>query len=254
MAQAMSIFCNQGVLMKSMFFSAILTAFTLPTFALAEGPVRIGSIRVSNRMEINSADFRSTCGITKVKFQARNRPAKLRFAEINFMADGTRDERIPIHMNLRAGESTRWFDLQGSIRCIDGVNLAARSLGIFGFGSSVIDVWGFQERQQSEQPIRLGMARLSEGTQFEAVNIANVCGLNEVKIHVMGDDAKIDFLAVKIVGRPGFQRIDVRENFRAGGESNWKDLGGQSACVTSFYIVGRSSNSPQDARVILFGR
>lgn len=237
--------------MKKLLSFFVFVTFVFPLLTLADGPINLGSIRVDNMSGADSLDVRNICGITKIRFRARGAEIKLKSADIDFVSPYAANDRISIRMRLAPGESTPWYDLRGEERCVDRIRLDAKIRDFFRAG--YIDAIGYQTGHMDEA-IRLGVAELTERMDSDIVDTRTVCGIREVKIRVVGDDAQIDYLGVKIQGQPGFQRVDVRENFREGSESMWKDLQGHERCVTGFFVRGRSSGAPRNARVILFGR
>lgn len=237
----------------------LLAAILAPSVSYADRTLVLGRASIGNQTRSTVINTPNTCGITRVRLRALGEKAFLDNIAIDFVANQAPRERTRLNKVLRAGESTGWIQLNGNRRCIDKVIVTGNSQG--SPRPSAIEVIGYQQTAFMPQPPRpnpgggraLGSAMISEGTSFRYVNVANVCNIRQVKIQVRGDDARIDYVGVRF-GNGQFQRVEVRDNFRAGTESAWKDLSGQNRCIDAFFVVGRSSSRPKDARVVLVGR
>lgn len=237
----------------------MMIAFTAPSLSYADQNISLGHAAIGNRPGSAVINVPNTCGITKLRLRALGEKAYIDNVTIEFVSNQAPRERTQIRTVLRAGESTNWIQLNGQRRCIDKVFVAGNSQG--SPRASRVEVIGHQEtayipgrpRPHPGGGQALGQAMISEGFNARYVNVANVCRIRQVKIQVKGDDARIDYLAIRF-GNGQIQRVDVRENFRAGSESQWKDLSGQNRCIDGFFVVGRSSRNPRDARVVLVGR
>jgi hypothetical protein len=187
-------------------------------------------------------------------FKLRGEKSFIDRVAIDFVANSAPREVERVNEVLNNGDSTRWIDLNGARRCIDKIYVTGNSEG--SRAPSQVDVIGYRDDRYvpPRHEMRLGDAMLSEGRQIDYVNVRNACGLSQVKIQVRGDSAQIGFLAVRFVGTGNFQQIPIRQSFKKNSESAWKNLNGNRRCIDSFYVVGRSSSRPHDARVRLIGR
>lgn len=99
----------------------------------------------------------------------------------------------------------------------------------------------------------IGTVRLSEGNEFEFKDVQNVCGLRKIRLFVTNDNAHIEYVAVRF-GNGEYQNINVREHFARDSWSNWKDLKGNTRCVSAFMVYGHSGSHPRDAQIHLIGK
>ena len=102
-------------------------------------------------------------------------------------------------------------------------------------------------------PVLVGTVKLSEGNELEYKDVRNVCGLRKVRLFVTNDHAHIDFVSIRF-GNGEFQQINVREHFARDSWSNWKDLNGNTRCISAFMVLGRSGTHPRDAEIHLIAK
>lgn len=238
-----------------MFKSIMLSALGLLIYSGASQAevVRLGSASVSNNSDRIIVNVPDTCGIARVQLVNRGQRTNIQAIFVDYRAKNATRTRFPINRVLARGEGTGWLTLPGNgARCVTRIIVAGRSLG--GPAASRVDIYADVRAANTGGARLLGTARLSEGGTFNYVGIANACNLQQIRLRVTGDSARIDYLAVRF-GNGSFQRIDVRANFAEGTSSAWKSLAGtEGRCLTAFFVVGRSSDRPQDARVQLIGR
>lgn len=215
--------------------------------------VRLGSASVSNNSDRIVVNVPDTCGITHVQMVNRGQRTNIQAIFVDYRAENAPRTRFPINRVLARGEGTGWLALPGNgARCVTRIIIAGRSLG--GPAASRVDLYANVRATNNGGTRLLGTARLSESGTFNYVGVSNACSLQQVRLRVTGDSARIDYLAVRF-GNGNFQRIDVRANFAEGTSSAWRSLAGaEGRCITAFFVVGRSSDRPQDARVQLIGR
>ena len=86
------------------------------------------------------------------------------------------------------------------------------------------------------------------------VNIgAEVCGVTEVRIHVQGDNLRINDLDV-LFGNGATQDIPLRSNFSPDRTSRWVRLDGGPRCIKGLFIDAEGDNDRHNATVTLQAR
>lgn len=243
--------------MKKLFF--LIATLIAPGVSFADQTLVLGRGRIDNEYRATPINVRNTCGITRLRLRNLGEKTYVENILVDFSSNQAPRERTRLNRVLGRGETTGWINLNGNRRCIDKIVVTGNSQG--SPRASTVEVIGYQETAYIPAPPRphpgggrvLGQSMISEGFNARYVNVANVCGLRQVKLQVRGDDARIDFLAIRFANGQ-FQRVDVRQNFRAGSESAWKDLAGNTRCIDGFYVMGRSSRDPRNTRVLLIGK
>ena len=86
------------------------------------------------------------------------------------------------------------------------------------------------------------------------VNIgAEVCGVTEVRIHVEGDNLRINDFDV-LFGDGATQDIRLRNNFLPGQVSRWVRLDGGPRCIKGLFLDAEGDRDRQNATVTLQAR
>ncbi len=230
--------------MKKLVMLMFVSLLATPLLSYGQSVVYLGSTTVSNDAKKTGLNIPNTCGIGKIRIKNYSSPTRLKAVVVKYQAAHAKDTRIPFHITLRKGDRTSWIDLPGNLRCIDKLVIIGESLG--SKAQSLVHIEGLDTR------VKLGQAVLSKSNSPKYVNVANVCGIEKVKIFVRKASANIDFLAVRFVATGKFQQIPVREFFQQGTGSQWKDLNGNKRCIDAFYIVGESAGRNK-AEVSLMG-
>jgi hypothetical protein len=232
---------------KSLMFS--LLGLAMFASAAQADIVRLGSVRLENNSD-RVTILSNTCGVNRIHAIVRGQRAHIRAIIVDYRAEGAERTRFPINRTLLPGQSTGWLDLPGNVRCVTRVVVAGESLG--NLNPSRVDIYANRPAGSVENRV-IGRARLGEGFSFSHVNVSNVCNIEQVRLRVDQDSARIDYISVRFANGSS-QRLNVRANFAEGSTSVWKDLPGKNRCIRSFTVVGASSSHPRDAIVTLIGR
>ena len=116
-----------------------------------------------------------------------------------------------------------------------------------GFGRYDRDDRGNEDRRQP----RYGFSD-AHGKRY--VNIgAEVCGVTAVRIHVQGDNLRINDLDV-LFGNGATEDIRVRNNFLPDQTSRWIRLQGGPRCIKGLFIDAEGDNDRHNATVTLQAR
>lgn len=103
----------------------------------------------------------------------------------------------------------------------------------------------------------LGQTRISFGTDFDYLPIANNCdrpSVSAMKIKVLKAPAEINAISIRY-GNNKMEELPVRKNFAKNSESKWFDLKGDRRCVKAVAVVGKTKNqASQQALVQFYGR
>ena len=103
----------------------------------------------------------------------------------------------------------------------------------------------------------LGQTRISFGTDFDYLAIANDCkrpSLSAMKIKVLKAPVEIKSISIRY-GNNKTDELPVRKNFAKNSESKWLDLKGDRRCVKAVAVLGKTKNqASQQALVQFYGR
>jgi len=103
----------------------------------------------------------------------------------------------------------------------------------------------------------LGQTRISFGTDFDYLAIANDCdrpSVSAMKIKVLKAPAEINSISIRY-GNNKTEQLPVRKNFAKNSESKWFDLKGDRRCVKAVAVLGKTKNqASKEALVQFYGR
>lgn len=103
----------------------------------------------------------------------------------------------------------------------------------------------------------LGQTRISFGTDFDYLAIANDCkrpSLSAIKIKVLKAPVEINAISIRY-GNNKMEQLPVRKNFAKNSQSKWFDLKGDRRCVKAVAVLGKTKNqASKEALVQFYGR
>lgn len=103
----------------------------------------------------------------------------------------------------------------------------------------------------------LGQTRISFGTDFDYLAIANDCdrpSVSAMKIRVIKAPVEIQSISIRY-GNNKTEQLPVRKNFAKDSESKWFDLKGDRRCVKAVAVLGKTKNqASKEALVQFYGR
>lgn len=214
-----------------------------PDESFEANKVRLGETFLMNR---NDSDFIAVeggqvCGLSAFKIAIRGDDARIRDLKVLFGNGQMQD--IPVRLNFARGTDSRWVDLAGDTRCIKGIYVNGKSRTRTPRETRVV-FFGVKRdyRDPDFRAVKLGQTSLMNRSDADFIDLrGSNCGMRSFKISVLGDDARIDYLMIQFRNGES-QQINVREVFRAGTSSNWKDIDGNRRCIDKVFVYGRSSN------------
>lgn len=223
--------------------------FEPSAFETADRVVELGETFLMNR---NDGDFipvrgGKACGLSAFQIGIRGDGAQIHDLRVIFGNGQMQD--MPVRQQFRAGDNSRWIDLRGDERCLQGVYVFGRSRSGNPRQTRVV-LRGL--KNESDPAVLLGRTRLQNGRDLDFIDLrGQKCGLQKFKITVREDDARIDFLMLQFQNGQT-QQIDFRQDFRKGSSSAWKDLAGNRRCIDKVLIAGRSSLRDRKQAVVEF--
>ena len=240
--------------MKSVFLA--LAVSLLPAFASAspieisapaDRVVELGETFLMNRRDGDYIPVRGGRACDLSAFQIVIRGDGAQIFDLRVIFGNGRSQDLPVRRNFRAGENSRWIDLRGDDRCIQGVIVFGRSNTGTPRQTRVV-----LRGLQVENAVLLGRTRLANRGDLDFIDLRGQrCGLQKFKISVREDSARIDFLVLQFQNGQT-QQIDIRQDFREGSSSAWKDLAGNRRCIDKVLIAGRSGMRDRRQAVVEF--
>lgn len=247
--------------MKS-FYQIILVIFILTKsfFSLADHDFNsrrvLGETRLSNNW-FSDSDHLYVSGhcpsennrpVQTIMLQVLQRDAEIDLFAIRY--GNGRWEEINVREIFNAGSTSRMIDLPGGERCIEEIFIRGRTLG-FGHRESLVRVIAFSDNNSYGRPFQLGSALLNQRIEGEIIH-AYEQRARALQLVIEHEDAEIDFLGVEF-GNGEFQKLDVREYFRAGSRSRVIDLNGDRRRIVKIVVVGKSLDHRRPALVRILG-
>lgn len=228
---------------------ASANSFEFDDLETADRVVNLGETFLMNRADGDFIPVRGgrACNLSAFQIGIRGDAAEIRDLRVIF--GNGRMQDMPVRQRFRAGENSRWIDLRGDDRCIQGVYVFGRSRTGTPRQTRVV----LRGRQDNADPaVLLGRTRLQNRSDLDFIDLRGQrCGLQRFKIAVREDDARIDFLLLQFQNGQT-QQIDLRQDFREGSSSAWKDLAGNRRCIDKVLIAGRSSMRDRRQAVVEF--
>lgn len=212
------------------------------------GEVFLGVARLGSRSTFNDLRALRSCGLTHVRLEVVGGGAEIDVLEVIF-ADGS-SQVLNVRERFKAGTSSRWIDLAGGKRCVNRIRVIGRS-NDGRPGDTQLLFFGRSLPQRTFEAVFLGRTQLSNGQDWDDLNIRDVCGVHEIKLAVRRGHADIDYLAL-VYANGVTEELKVRSQFGQGSESRWIDLSGGARCVSKIQIVGKSDDRRPGQTVIEF--
>lgn len=221
----------------------------LPGHEDAGRKVLLGETFLSNRLDGDYIRLNNACNLTAFQIGVRGDAAEIYDLKVVFGNGDVQD--IAVREHFMPGSDSRFIDLEGDTRCIQGVYVYGRSRSITPQQTRVV-LFGVKAEQEFGRGVLLGRTALMNRRDADLIDLPRpVCGLKEFKIAVRGDDARIDYLMVQFANGER-QNIQVRDFFREGSSSNWKDLDGRRRCIDKIFVVGQSAGRDRRQSIVEF--
>lgn len=199
--------------------------------------------------------------VTRIQLRAKNSDAQINRLRLRFKNGQT--EEIDIRRNLQKDQSTSWYDLPGSARCVDKISITGSTpWGSSSNNSAKIEFIG-DVKSNELPPIAipagtrlLGETRLAFGKNDLDILRIESCNprVSRIRLRVRNADANIKFLALRFKNGQTAE-LDVRSTLRQNQATSWINLPGSERCVDGIGIVGntiRDTGSSQ-ARIQFLG-
>lgn len=230
--------------MKTCLSLALMFFVSLP--ALADGR-EIGETVLRHGEESDTFQAWNAERIQSVKVCVRGDDFFLKRLDVQF-GDGSH-ESFQFQRRIDQGECSGWKNFATGRRNV--VKLKVVGERMRSRGPIEIRVMGSGDSQGNEDGERIGVLQLGGRSDRDRASM-NGDNISQVKICVKQNDARIEDFEVQF-GNGQKQEINVRNFFREGSCSQWKDLAGGRRNVKEAFVRGNALGG-REAKVVVFGR
>jgi hypothetical protein len=226
--------------------------------------VRLGAVQVGDRTErdvikLPVCNGSSNIPVNSIQLHIKRKPVQIDKVKVVF--HNNQEQLLTVKKHMKAGENTRWLDLNGNARCIKKIVFVGdadtrrvnskkqSSIVVFGkakVGNAVETSGNASPTVQSsaDTPQIHKLARIQLGEQTERdTQLLPPCNteanqrVSQVRVVVKNHPAEIN--RVRIQFQNGTDQVfNVNRHLAVGQMSPWVDLQGGSRCIQRITFVG----------------
>lgn len=231
--------------------AALLSVVCLNS-ALADQPVRLGETYLSNRPDPDYVDLRGPgkangeCGLTHVKLRVRGDGAEIYRLSVRY-GNGVRDE-LEVRERFAPNTESRWIDLRGGRRCVEGVYVYGQSDNRRPQQTRVV-LFGLRDGRDQDDERRAVLMGQTEvkGNDKDTVDLGRnkqaTCGVTRMSVGAEYGAVELKWIILYFGNGTSqtynFDNIDLYPGQR----TRWIDLAGDQRCVVSAKFKAESRGS-----------
>jgi hypothetical protein len=186
------------------------------------------------------------------------------FAEVRVLYGNGTSEVLNVKEHVRAGETTRPYDLEGRYRMIEKIEFLYQTEGPWG-GKAVVQVAGLKRTSDARPDdgipddnygnwTRLGTRQVSLVTDHDTIRVGGSVGrFRSFRFQVTGEPIHLYDIRITF-GNGETQTLNFNEHIPAGSYSRVFDLPGQERVISRIDLVYKKSHRGGMAFLTVFGQ